>query len=163
MDLEKLRASYRRTEQFTLLLLLIALPLFGVIYLYEQSGTLGGSLPQLSFSGQVTVLGAGGLLLMVHYFLFHRQIKIALHQEELSEKIVTYLAATKQRFFLLMGVSVASSLGLLFSSNPGFVVLFALTLVFFSLGKPSPDRMMRLLKLKKQDRELLIEISRPTN
>lgn len=162
MDLEKLRASYRRTEQLTLLLLLIALPLFGVIYLYEQSGTLGENLPQLSFLGQVIVLGAGGLLVLVHYLLFHRQIKAALHQEELSEKIITYLAATKQRFFLLMGVSVASSLGLLFSSNPGFVVLFALTLVFFSLGKPSPDRMMRLLKLKKQDRELLREISRPT-
>jgi len=161
MDLEKLRATYRRTEQLTLLLLLIALPLFGVIYLYEQSGTLGGNLPQLSFSGQVMVLGSGGGLLLVHYLLFHRQIKQALQQTDLSEKITTYLSATKIRFFLLMGVSVASSLGLLFSSNPGFVVLFALTLVFFSLGKPSPDRMMRLLKLKKQDRELLIEISRP--
>jgi hypothetical protein len=41
------------------------------------------------------------------------------------------------------------------------VVVFALALVFFSLGKPSPDRMMRLLRLKKQDRELLVEISRP--
>ncbi len=161
MDLEKLRATYRRTEQLTLLLLLIALPLFGVIYLYEQSGTLGGNLPQLSFLGQVMVLGSGGGLLLVHYLLFHRQIKQALQQTDLSEKITTYLSATKIRFFLLMGVSVASSLGLLFSSNPGFVVLFALTLVFFSLGKPSPDRMMRLLKLKKQDRELLIEISRP--
>lgn len=161
MDLEKLRATYRRTEQLTLLLLLIALPLFGVIYLYEQSGTLGGNLPQLSFLGQVMVLGSGGGLLLVHYLLFHRQIKQALQQTDLSEKITTYLSATKIRFFLLMGVSVASSLGLLFSSNPGFVVLFALTLVFFSLGKPSPDRMMRLLKLKKQDRELLIVISRP--
>ena len=162
MNLEKLRASYRSTEQLTLLLLLIALPLFGTIYLYEQSGALGGDLPQLSFLEQVIVLGAGGLILLVHYLLFHRQIKAALLQEELSEKIITYLVATKQRFFLLMGVSVASSLGLLFSSNPGFIVLFSLTLVFFSLGKPSPDRMMRLLKLKKEDREVLIEISRPS-
>jgi hypothetical protein len=162
MEIETLRVAYRRTEQLTLLLLLIALPLFGIIYLYEQSGKLGENLPQLSFLGQVMVLGAGGVLLLVHYFLFHRQIKSALDQEELSEKIITYLAATKKRFFLLMGVSTASSLGLLFSSNPGFVVLFALTLVFFSLGKPSPDRMMRLLKLKKQDRELLVEIARPS-
>lgn len=162
MEIETLREAYRRTEQLILLLLLIALPLFGIIYLYEQSGKLGENLPQLSFLGQVMVLGAGGVLLLVHYLLFHRQIKSALDQEELSEKIITYLAATKKRFFLLMGVSTASSLGLLFSSNPGFVVLFALTLVFFSLGKPSPDRMMRLLKLKKQDRELLVEIARPS-
>jgi hypothetical protein len=42
------------------------------------------------------------------------------------------------------------------------VVVFALALVFFSLGKPSPDRMVRLMRLKKEDRELLREISRPT-
>jgi hypothetical protein len=52
-------------------------------------------------------------------------------------------------------------LGLLFSGNPGFVVIFAITLVFFSLGKISPDRMARLMKLKKENRELLREISRP--
>jgi hypothetical protein len=39
--------------------------------------------------------------------------------------------------------------------------MFTLALVFFSLGKPSPDRMVRLMKLKKEDRELLTEISRP--
>ena len=63
--------------------------------------------------------------------------------------------------WLLFLVGVLSSLGLLFSGNAGFVVVFALTLVFFSLGKPSPDRMARLMKLKKEDRELLTEISRP--
>ena len=162
MEIENLRVAYRRTEQQTLICLVLALPLFGGIYLYQQAGNLDKFLPQLPFFAQTTVLVASLGLLAVHYFLFHRRIKATIVQEELSAKILGYLAATKQRHWILFLVAVASSLGLLFSSNPGFVVVFALTLVFFSLGRPTPDRMMRLLKLKKQDRELVIEISRPS-
>ncbi len=161
MEIELLRVAYRRTEQQTLICLLLSLPLFGIIYLYQQAGNLDKSIPQLPFFAQVLVLVASLLLLAAHYFLFHRRIKATFVQEEISEKILAYLAATQQRYWLLFIVAVASSLGLLLSSNPGFVVVFALALVFFSLGKPSPDRMMRLLRLKKQDRELLVEISRP--
>ncbi|MBM3425604.1 MAG: hypothetical protein FJX97_01300 [Bacteroidetes bacterium] len=162
MEIDSLRAAYRRTEQQTLICLLLALPLFGLVYLYQQSGNLDKSIPQLPVFAETILLAASLALLAVHYFLFHHRIKATFAQEELSAKILGYLAATKQRHWILFLVAVASSLGLLFSSNPGFVVVFALTLVFFSLGKPSPDRMMRLLKLKKQDRELLVEISRPS-
>ncbi|MEK0441907.1 MAG: hypothetical protein RL403_885 [Bacteroidota bacterium] len=162
MEIDQLRAAYRRTEQLTLICLVLALPLFGGIYLYQQGGKLEKTLPQLPIFAQVLVLVASLGFLAVHYFLFHRRIKATFSQEELSAKILGYLAATKQRHWILFLVAVASSLGLLFSSNPGFVVVFALALVFFSLGKPSPDRMMRLLKLKKQDREFLVEIARPS-
>jgi hypothetical protein len=42
-----------------------------------------------------------------------------------------------------------STAGLYWSGSPGFVFLFTLALVFFSLGKPSPDRMVRLMKFLK--------------
>jgi hypothetical protein len=100
--------------------------------------------------------------LVLQYALFHQKIKQSLQQESLLEKVGLYAAATRQRFLLLFLVSIISTAGLYWSGSPGFVFLFTLTLVFFSLGKPSPDRMMRLLKLKKQDRELLVEISRPS-
>ena len=162
MEIDQLRAAYRRTEQLTLICLVLALPLFGGIYLYQQGGKLEKTLPQLPLFAQVLVLVGSLVLLAAHYFLFHRRIKATFAQKELSAKILGYLAATKQRHWILFLVAVTSSLGLLFSSNPGFVVVFALALVFFSLGKPSPDRMMRLLKLKKEDRELLVEIARPS-
>jgi hypothetical protein len=162
MEIDQLRAAYRRTEQLTLICLVLALPLFGGIYLYQQAEYLDKSIFQLPVFAETILLVASLALLAVHYYLFHRRIKATFSQEEISAKILGYLAATKQRHWILFLVAVASSLGLLFSSNPGFVVVFALTLVFFSLGKPSPDRMMRLLKLKKQDRELLVEISRPS-
>lgn len=161
MENNALRALYRRTEQLTLVILILSLPLFGLVYLFHNSGSINKDLPQLPVFAQGVLLGLGFLLLGLHYALFHQKIKQTFSLDNLLDKVEGYCAATRQRFWFLFLVSVLSSLGLLFSGNPGFVVVFALTLVFFSLGKPSPDRMARLMKLKKEDRELLREISRP--
>ena len=161
MENDALRALYRRTEQLTLVILILSLPLFGVVYLFHNSGSINKDLPQLPVFTQGVLLGLGFLLLGLHYALFHQKIKQTFPLDNLLDKVEGYCAATRQRFWLLFLVAVLSSLGLLFSGNAGFVVVFALTLVFFSLGKPSPDRMARLMKLKKEDRELLREISRP--
>lgn len=161
MENDALRSSYHRTEQLTLVILIVCLPLFGGVYLFHNSGSINKDLPQLPVFAQVALLGLGFLVLGLHYVLFHQKIKQTFALESLGGKVNKYLSATRQRFFFLFFVAVLSSLGLLFSGNAGFVVVFALTLVFFSLGKPSPDRMARLMKLKKEDRELLKEISRP--
>lgn len=88
-------------------------------------------------------------------------MKETFSQEELIEKLKIYAKATSQRFGFLFLVSVCSALGLFFTGEPIYSVIFAIALVFFSLAKPSPDRLARLMKLKKVDRELLREISRP--
>jgi len=131
------------------------------VYLYQQSGTFSQTLPLLPTWAQYILLGAGALLLVLQYVLFHQKIKQSFQQELLLEKVGLYAAATRQRFLVLFLVSMISTAGLYWSGSPGFVFLFTLALVFFSLGKPSPDRMVRLMKLKKEDRELLTEISRP--
>ena len=161
MENDALRALYRRTEQLTLVILILSLPLFGLVYLFHNSGSINKDLPQLPVFAQGVLLGLGFLLLGLHYVVFHQKIKKTFSLDNLLDKVEGYCAATRQRFWFLFLVSVLSSLGLLFSGNAGFVVVFALALVFFSLGKPSPDRMARLMKLKKEDRELLREISRP--
>ena len=161
MEKEELRAIYHRTERLTVVVLLLALPAFGTVYLYQQSGTFSQILPLLPTWAQYILLGAGALLLVLQYVLFHQKIKQSFQQELLLEKVGLYASATRQRFLVLFLVSMISTAGLYWSGSPGFVFLFTLALVFFSLGKPSPDRMVRLMKLKKEDRELLTEISRP--
>ena len=161
MEKEELRTIYQRTERLTVLVLLLALPAFGAVYLYQQSGTFSQTLPLLPNWAQYILLGAGVLLLILQYVLFHQKIKQSFQQELLLEKVGLYASATRQRFLVLFLVSLISTAGLYLSGSPGFVFLFTLALVFFSLGKPSPDRMVRLMKLKKEDRELLTEISRP--
>jgi hypothetical protein len=161
MEKEELRTIYHRTERLTVVVLLLALPAFGTVYLYQQSGTFLQTLTLLPTWAQYILLGAGVLLLVIQYLLFHQKIKQSFQRESLLENVGLYAAATRQRFLILFLVSMISTAGLYWSGSPGFVFLFTLALVFFSLGKPSPDRMVRLMKLKKEDRELLTEISRP--
>ncbi|MFN3760268.1 MAG: hypothetical protein ACK4SF_13745 [Algoriphagus aquaeductus] len=161
METQELRKIYHRTERLTLIILLIALPAFGMVYLYHNSGSISKDLPQLSgfFNGFLMTFSV--TLLVGQYWAFHVNLKKSFAQTELLEKVKIYTKATSQRFLFLFLVSICSTIGLLFSGNPLFIIIFALTLVFFSLAKPSPDRMTRLMKLKKEDREILREIARP--
>ncbi|PZV85249.1 hypothetical protein CLV31_10339 [Algoriphagus aquaeductus] len=161
METQELRKIYHRTERLTLIILLIALPAFGMVYLYHNSGSISKDLPQLSgfFNGFLITFSV--TLLVGQYWAFHVNLKKSFAQTELLEKVKIYTKATSQRFLFLFLVSICSTIGLLFSGNPLFIIIFALTLVFFSLAKPSPDRMTRLMKLKKEDREILREIARP--
>ncbi|RIW17241.1 hypothetical protein D0X99_05705 [Algoriphagus lacus] len=144
-----------------MILLILALPAFGLVYLYQNSGNINWNLPQMSGFFVWFLAGFTSMILAAHYVLFHQKIKLSFSQDELLEKVKTYCAATERRFLILFLVSILATVGLLLSKNPIFTVIFAVTLVFFSLGKPSPDRMARLMRLKKEDRELIREASRP--
>ncbi|MBN7812300.1 hypothetical protein J0A68_15205 [Algoriphagus sp. H41] len=161
MEQQQIREIYRSTERLTVVLLIFALPAFGMVYLYQNSGTLDWDLPALPKLGEWLILGAATAILIAQYVLFHQKLKLTFAQAELVEKTRIYCEATKQRFWALFGVSLLVSLGLLLTQSPMFTLLFAVTMVFFSLAKPSPDRMARLMKLKKEDRELIREASRP--
>lgn len=161
MENQDLRKIYHRTERLTLIILIISLPIFGMVYLYHNSGSITKDLPELSGFPNGFLMTFSVTLLVGQYWAFHVNIKKTFAQTELLEKVKIYTKATTQRFLFLFLVSICSTVGLLFSGNPFFIVLFALALVFFSLAKPSPDRIARLLKLKKEDRELLREIARP--
>ena len=161
MDNQEIGIIYRKAEQLTLFILLASLPLFAFVYLYYNSGNLSWNLPQLPSFVNGLWIGLSIGLLIIQYVNFHKKLKLGILQNELIEKVKIYCKATKQRYLFLFVVSIVASLGLLFYKNPVYVVIFAVTLVFFSLGKPSPDRMARLMKLKKEDRELVREASRP--
>ena len=161
METESIRTIYRKTELWTTFLLLIDLPLFGIVYLYHNSGNLHWDLPTFPVFLHGILVGAGITLLIVQYVLFHKQLKAALEEISLVEKVKIYTQATLQRFILLFLVSILSTFGLLVYQSPWYILLFAVCLVFFSLGKPSPDRIARLVKVKKEDREILREASRP--
>lgn len=160
MDIEEIRKIYKNLEQLVLILMLIALPLFGMVYLYYNSGNLDWELPKIPDFVNGLLAGGGTALLIIQYFLFHKKLKVSFHYEELLKKVKVYSNATKERFFLLFISSLLATAGLLFYGNPYFVILFAVTLIFFSLAKPTPDRIGRLMKLKKEDRDVILAASR---
>lgn len=161
MELQEIRTIYRKTERLTVLLLILALPPFGMVYLYQNSGNVNWDLPRLPEFFEWALIGFSSFVLVVQYLIFHKKIKTGFQKTELVEKVKIYTQATSQRFLILFGISILTTVGLLLSKNPVFTVIFAVALVFFSLAKPSPDRMARLMKLKKEDRELVREASRP--
>lgn len=161
MEEQEIGIIYRKTERLSLLILLVSLPLFGVVYLYQNSGNLYWDLPKLPGFINGFFIGFSIAGLTAQYVIFHKKVKLSFAETDLIEKVRIYLNATAQRFWILFFVSIFSTVGLLFNQNPIYVLVFAVTLLFFSLAKPTPDRMARLMKLKKEDRELIRDASRP--
>lgn len=141
--------------------MLVALPVFGVIYLFYESGKSLMDVPEISELLVWLLSSICGVGLIFQYLRFSKKIKLTFEKSKLVEKVKIYCQATNDRNLTLFGVSLITSIGLLLSHNPVFTLLFAIVLVFFSLAKPTPDRMARLMKLKKEDRELIREASRP--
>lgn len=141
--------------------MLVALPVFGIIYLFYESEKKLMDVPEIPeflvwLLASICIVG-----LILQYLRFGQKIKLTFVKDELLEKVKIYSQATNQRYLILLLASLVSSLGLLLSKNPVFTLFFAIVLVFFSLAKPTPDRMARLMKLKKEDRELIRDASRP--
>ncbi|HSF52154.1 MAG TPA: hypothetical protein VLA71_00300, partial [Algoriphagus sp.] len=144
MDVQEIRLIYRKTERLTVLILILALPAFGMVYLYQNSGNVDWDLPRLPVIVEWILATASSLILVAQYVIFHKKINAGFQQSELLEKVKIYTQATSQRFLILFVVSILATVGLLLNKNPVFTVIFAVTMVFFSLAKPSPDRMARL-------------------
>jgi hypothetical protein len=161
LETEEIRRIFRKTDQLTMIILLVSLPAFGVVYLYHNSGNLNWGLPVLPEFFNGLFIGLGFAMLLGQYLVFHQDLKRAHPEQALVEKVKIYSKATSKRFVILFCISILSTIGLLLNQGAIYIVIFAICLVFFSLGKPSPDRLSRLLKLKKEDRELLREAARP--
>lgn len=162
MDFEQTRKAYRSQEMLVLILMVISLPLFGFVYLYYNSGNLDWNLPKLPDLIHGLLVGVGVGLLIGQYLIFHNKLKVAKSAEELFGKLDVYIKATRKRFLILFAISLISTIGLLFFKSAFYIVIFAVTLLFYSLAKPTPDRIKRLLKLNKEDAEIVKDIARPS-
>lgn len=161
MTIEELKKSYHKLEQLVLILMIIALPIFGMVYLYFISGNLDWNLPQLPGFVNGLFVGFSIGLLVAQYVKFHQDIKAGKGSQNLIEKVSVYIQSTRVRFYFLFLTSLICAIGLLFFKSEIYVVLFAVALVFFSLAKPTPDRIKRLYRLNKKDAEAVRLISRP--
>lgn len=161
METQELRKLYKSVEQRILILMGVSLPIFGLVYLYYNSGNLNWQLPNIPMIFEVILVIFAVILIVVQYVLFERKLKLTFEKEELIDKVRIYAGAALQRFYILFLLSLVCSIGLLFFGNPLFVLLFAINLVFFSLAKPTPDRLSRWMKLSKVNGDLIREASRP--
>lgn len=148
-------------DQMVLILMIFALPIFGMIYLFQTSGKLELNLPNLPFwMNQLLALGIF-LLLIAQVFLFQKRISVINPSSDLLVKLTQYSDATKQRYYILFVVSLLCAVGLLLFGSAIYNGLFALVLLFFSIGKPNPNRINKALKLREADIEKIRLATRP--
>lgn len=144
-----------------LILIAIPIPFFAVAYLNSQNKTFSINLPEVPPFWDSFGLGLGVSILVVHYFNFQAAIKrIQNGSYDLETKVSLYAQATLLRFYLLFATTLICATGLLFFDNKGYTIAFAVTLLFFSLGKPTPDRIVKLLKLNGEEKEKVLELKR---
>lgn len=149
-------------ERNVLILIAIPLPFFAFVFLSSQNGTLDFNLPELPAFWDSFGLGLAYAFLAMHYFAFQSSIKkIRAGNFELEKKMSMYYRATLSRFWVLFASTFICVAGLMFFENSGYTIAFAISLVFMSLGKPTPDRIIRLLRLKGGEKEMIEELKRP--
>jgi hypothetical protein len=158
----RIRKIYVTLERNVLILIAIPIPFFAIIFLSSQNGTIDYDIPEFPVFWDYFGLAFVYALLGLHYITFHSVInKINAGNYELEKKVKMYAKATISRFWVLFVSVFICAAGLLFFENSGYTIAFAITLVFSSLGKPTPDRVIRLLRLKGEEKMEIEELKRP--
>jgi hypothetical protein len=161
LEIQEYRKVYKNLDQLILILLVLVLPIFGMIYLYQSSGNITWNLPQLPLLVGQILTGSGIGLLLAQYLLFRKRVKAIFLTEDLLKKLKIYASATRERYVMLFVVALICSAGLLFFGSAIYNVIFAAALFFFSVCKPTPERIKTLLKLNTEDAEVIRLASRP--
>jgi hypothetical protein len=160
-QLKMMKKDFRLLERNVLLLIAVPLPIFSFAYLYVTSGNLEFDLPELPPVYNYLTLGLVITILIFQQVAFSNRIKsVRNNVEELNQKVKGYSRATFLRYWQLFWVGLLSAFGLFFYENQGFTMAYAITLLFVSLAKPTPRRIISELRLKNQEKDLVTEIQK---
>jgi len=155
-----IKTRFRILERNVLILTGLPLPPFAFAYLYTTSRSMEFSIPELPQLFDSLMMGLVIGLLVVQWLQFHRGIKkTRMSKISLDEKLQSYKKLTISRFWKLFTIGLLCAAGLLFYENPGYTIAYAVTLIYVSLGKPTPDRIAKLLRLKGEEKDLVYSIN----
>lgn len=84
--------------------------------------------------------------------------------ENIQEKViakVSFFRATSLKLYLLLTLSTLLVVaGFYLSARPEYAAAYSVLLIVFSLYRPTPERMMKDMKMKKEERDYFIEAAR---
>ncbi|UCS93798.1 hypothetical protein KZP23_01810 [Echinicola marina] len=156
-----MKKKFRLLERNVLILIAIPLPMFAFAYLYTSSSNMELDLPKLPENIKAVGLGLVGVIIIAQFVQFNQGLKKLRNPDmPLETKLEKYGELTMLRFWMLFVSGLLCGAGLLLFDSPGYTIGYALTLGFVSLGKPTPDRIIRLLKLKGEQRATVAEFGR---
>lgn len=157
----ELKKTYRVLERNVLLLIVVPLPFFSFAYLYTTGQSKSLSIPEQPDLLNYLLLVLVVVGLIIQFIRFNTGLKTTRTSTlDFEQKFLIYVRLTMERYWLLLGVGISCAVGLLLSENPGFTLAYAVCLIAVSLGKPTPERIISGLRLKKEEKEKVYEISR---
>ncbi|MBR9775095.1 MAG: hypothetical protein GYB55_08805 [Cytophagales bacterium] len=160
-QIKEMKKDFRLLERNVLLLIAIPLPIFSFAYLYVTSGNLDFNLPALPEMFNYILLGLVSAMLVFQQFAFTKRIKeVRKTGAPVNQKLKGYAKATFLRYWQLFWIGVLCAFGLFFYENQGFTIVYAVTLLFVSLAKPMPARIVSALRLKGEEKDQVMEIQK---
>jgi hypothetical protein len=143
-------------ERNVLIMIAVPIPFFGFVYLNSQNPIFFFHIPQLAEFWENLGLGIVFTFLLAQYFVFQKETKIiSTSARNLTEKMNAFSGSVFKRYGYLFISALIAALGLFLFGNPGYTLAFAVTLLFFSIAKPTPDRIIKALRLKGEEKELV--------
>lgn len=148
-------------ERNVLIMIAIPIPFFGFVYLNTENPIFFFEVPQLTGFWEYFGLGLVFTFLIAQYYSFQKDSKnIEKSSFGLEKKLEAYSKASFNRFRILFVSGLVAAAGLFLFGNAGYTIAFAVTLVFFSAAKPTPERIIRALKLKGEEKDQVMGLKR---
>lgn len=143
-------------ERNVLSLIILPLPFFAFVYLNLTKPVRTFDLPQLPANIELFLLSLTLALLLFQEINFRKSVRpLKEIGMDLEKQITGYIKAVTVRYVILALIGLIASLGLLFFSNVGFTIAYAIVLVLVSVHKPSPVRIIRLFRLRGEEKEFV--------
>ena len=138
---------------------ILALPIlaFAWFFLESNAGNLepmvgGTTFGFVSLIVPVFILG----ICTLSFLIFRRKLTYIDEKLELSKKLESYYHAALIMFAGLEGALVLSIVGFFLTLSNTFTAMFVIVLVFFSLIKPTPNRIANHLRLEGEERDIVM-------
>lgn len=163
MTLEKdpIRKIYERMERQVLILIALMIPAFAIAYLYSQSPMGSLDIAELPPFWDSLLSGIVISLLIFQQVTFNRNMaKTAEETQDLEIRLTKYAQGSTTRFWILLLVGLGCAIGLVIFDSAVYTLVFAIALVVSSLAKPSPERIVRVLRLKGEEKETIMGLKR---
>ncbi|MDH5476631.1 MAG: hypothetical protein OEX22_13115 [Cyclobacteriaceae bacterium] len=137
-------------------ILAVPLTVFGWLFLEAKDGRYStvevDNMDVFNFLGPIVIFGIVG----ISFSLFKKKLRKIDNHLPLQEKLENYLKCSWIKFIGLELALILSVLGYYLTFTNTFVAMFMIVLVFFSLSKPTPYRVVESLQLKDDEKDSVV-------
>jgi hypothetical protein len=159
MKYSSVREYFYKLHNLLFAIMLIPLVALVVLYWQMEKGNIEGPFQYQDNVSQILIIALGIVVVtdwLISFMLFSRGVK-ALHRiQSLGEKLDRYYSFTILRFLLIMSGSLTLAIGFYLTENQAFTIIAVVSLLLLLFFWPRPLKVCNDLKLKGDERTLVL-------